>query len=52
MNSAATQLGRLGGRAKSTAKTEANRAKAVAFWDEVRAGIRKAPKRKKKKRKA
>jgi uncharacterized protein len=32
-----------GGRASSSAKTAANRAKAAAFWDEVRAGKRTAP---------
>ena len=34
-----------GGRAQSAAKTAANRAKATAFWEEVRAGTRAAPRR-------
>jgi uncharacterized protein len=34
-----------GGKARSPAKTAANRAKAVAYWDAVRAGERVAPRR-------
>lgn len=36
---------RKGGRARSEAKTVANRAKAAAFWQAVRAGERAAPRR-------
>ena len=36
---------RRGGRARSLAKTVANRAKAAAFWNAVRAGRRPAPRR-------
>jgi predicted nucleotidyltransferase len=36
---------RKGGEVRSLAKTAANRAKATAFWDEVRAGVRPAPRR-------
>jgi predicted nucleotidyltransferase len=36
---------RKGGRARSPAKTAANRVKAVAFWDAVRKGARPAPRR-------
>ena len=38
-NPAAVALGRLGGRATSAKKTAANRAKAAAYWDRVRAGL-------------
>jgi uncharacterized protein len=34
-----------GGQATSEAKTRANRAKASAFWDAVRSGVRPAPRR-------
>jgi hypothetical protein len=51
MNRAAQELGRLGGLAKSEAKATANRAKAVAFWDDVRAGKTPAPRRRKKRAK-
>jgi hypothetical protein len=37
-NRAAIQLGRRGGQATSTAKTAANRAKALAYWQAVRSG--------------
>jgi predicted nucleotidyltransferase len=40
-----TAFSRKGGRARSLAKTTANRAKAVAFWNAVRAGQRQAPRR-------
>ena len=50
MNLAAQKLGRLGGLAKSEAKASANRAKAAAFWADVRAGVRAAPKHRKKRR--
>jgi uncharacterized protein len=43
MNHAA--FSRKGGKARSPAKTTANRAKALAFWDAVRAGVRPAPRR-------
>lgn len=46
-NRAAQQLGRLGGLAKSEAKATANRAKALAFWEDVRAGKAPAPRRRK-----
>jgi len=36
---------RKGGKARSPAKTAANRAKATTFWKEVRAGKRPAPRR-------
>lgn len=36
---------RNGGKARSAAKTAANRAKAAAYWDAVRAGERAAPRR-------
>src|ERR1035438_6271275 len=36
---------RKGGRARSTAKTKANRAKAAAYWGAVRSGERPAPRR-------
>jgi hypothetical protein len=36
---------RKGGKARSLAKTAANRAKAVAYWNSVRAGERPAPRR-------
>jgi uncharacterized protein len=36
---------RKGGRARSAAKTKANRAKAAAYWDAVRLGKRPAPRR-------
>jgi predicted nucleotidyltransferase len=36
---------RKGGRARSSAKTTANRAKALAYWKAVRAGLLKAPQR-------
>ena len=48
MNKAAQQLGRLGGLAKSEAKAAANRVKAAAFWEDVRAGKAPAPRRRKK----
>jgi len=38
-------LSRKGGQARSEAKTEANRAKSVAYWNAVRAGERPAPRR-------
>lgn len=38
---------RKGGQARSVAKTAANRAKAAAYWQEVRAGLRPAPLRRK-----
>jgi hypothetical protein len=37
-NRAAIQLGRRGGKATSPAKTRANRAKAIAYWQAVRSG--------------
>lgn len=40
-----TTFSRRGGRARSAAKTAANRAKAVAYWASVRAGERPAPRR-------
>ena len=40
-----TAFSRKGGRVRSLAKTAANRAKAVAFWDAVRTGERPAPRR-------
>jgi predicted nucleotidyltransferase len=40
-----TAFSRLGGKARSPAKTAANRAKAVAYWDAVRTGERPAPRR-------
>ena len=40
-----TAFSRKGGRVRSTAKTAANRAKAVAYWDDVRTGVRPAPRR-------
>ena len=43
MNHAA--FSRKGGRARSPAKTAANRAKALAYWDAVRTGARPAPRR-------
>jgi uncharacterized protein len=36
---------RKGGQARSPAKSAANRAKAAAFWNAVRAGLRPAPRR-------
>ena len=36
---------RKGGKVRSAAKTAANRAKAAAYWDAVRAGVRAAPRR-------
>jgi hypothetical protein len=45
MNRAAQALGRLGGAARSSAKTAANREKMRQFWQDVRDGKRKAPKR-------
>jgi len=45
MNRAAQEMGRLGGKAKSEAKTNANRAKARKYWDDVRAGIARPPRR-------
>ena len=36
---------RKGGKARSPAKTAANRAKAVAYWQDVRRGARPAPRR-------
>jgi hypothetical protein len=50
-NRAAQQLGRLGGLAKSEAKAAANREKAAAFWEDVRAGKAPAPRRRKKRAK-
>lgn len=44
MNKAAQQLGRLGGKATSEAKRRANREKIKAYWADVRAGRRDAPK--------
>lgn len=38
-------LSRKGGQARSKAKTEANRAKSIAYWNAVRAGERPAPRR-------
>ena len=38
-------LSRKGGQVRSAAKTKANRAKAAAYWDEVRAGRRPPPHR-------
>ena len=38
-----TAFSRKGGKARSVAKTTANRAKAVAFWNSVRAGEKPAP---------
>ena len=38
-------VSRKGGRARSDAKTAANRAKAIAIWQEVRAGEREPPAR-------
>lgn len=40
-----TAFSRKGGQARSLAKTSANRAKAVAFWNAVRTGERPAPRR-------
>jgi len=40
-----TALSRKGGRVRSEAKTLANRAKAAAYWQAVRAGKRPAPRR-------
>ena len=40
-----TAFSRKGGKARSLAKTTANRAKAVAYWDAVRAGKRPGPRR-------
>jgi uncharacterized protein len=40
-----TAFSRKGGRARSRAKTTANRAKALAYWNAVRAGLRNAPHR-------
>ncbi|MGH7996866.1 MAG: nucleotidyltransferase family protein [Opitutaceae bacterium] len=40
-----TAFSRKGGRARSLAKTTANRAKAMAFWNAVRTGERPAPRR-------
>ncbi|MFH1500186.1 MAG: nucleotidyltransferase family protein [Verrucomicrobiota bacterium] len=40
-----TTLSRKGGRARSAAKTVANRAKAAAYWEAVRAGARPPPRR-------
>ena len=48
MNKAAQQLGRLGGKARSEAKTNANRINAQRYWDAVRAGTAKGPRRGKK----
>ena len=48
MNKAAQQLGRLGGKARSEAKTNANRINAKRYWDAVRAGTAKGPRRGKK----
>src|SRR5665213_1031683 len=39
------QISQRGGRARSAAKTVANRAKAAAYWKAVRAGTRPAPRR-------
>jgi predicted nucleotidyltransferase len=39
------EVSRRGGKARSAAKTAANRAKASAFWRDVRAGRRPAPRR-------
>jgi predicted nucleotidyltransferase len=38
-----TAFSRKGGRARSQAKTAANRAKALAYWNAVRAGLQNAP---------
>ena len=40
-----TAFSRKGGKARSLAKSAANRAKAVAFWSSVRAGGKPAPRR-------
>jgi predicted nucleotidyltransferase len=40
-----TAFSRKGGKARSPAKTAANRAKAAAYWNAVRAGDRPAPRR-------
>lgn len=40
-----TAFSRKGGKARSLAKTTANRAKAVTYWNAVRAGQRPAPRR-------
>jgi len=40
-----TAFSRKGGKARSLAKTTANRAKAAAYWNAVRAGQRPAPRR-------
>jgi predicted nucleotidyltransferase len=40
-----TAFSRKGGKARSMAKTSANRAKAVAFWNAVRTGEKPAPRR-------
>ena len=40
-----TAFSRKGGKARSVAKTAANRAKAVAYWNLVRAGAKPAPSR-------
>ena len=45
MNRAAQELGRLGGRVRSEAKTNANRINAQRYWDAVRAGTAKGPRR-------
>ena len=43
----AVALGRLGGRVVSEAKREANRQRALRYWEEVRAGTRVRGKRRK-----
>ena len=40
-----TAFSRKGGKARSPAKTAANRAKAVAYWNSVRTGLHPAPRR-------
>jgi len=42
-----TTFSRKGGRARSAAKTAANRAKAIAYWEAVRGGRQAAPRRSK-----
>lgn len=52
VSEAARQLGRIGGSKTSKAKTAANRAKIVAYWDAVRKGEKVPPKHRKGPRKA
>lgn len=45
MNTAAQELGRMGGRVKSERKAEANRQKARAYWAAIKSGAKPAPQR-------